>query len=291
MKWYLWKTVFHPPVDKLDIHFILPVGACLWVKENNIQLNEKRMQSSLNCRQSVINNFFFPLSLPGAPSPAGHLGAAGIRREAGQHGYPRPRGRAQHHALWVPLPRGVQDAKAAYSHTAWVAGRLQQDYPLSCVSGLWARGDVVAVWMQRLCLMVSAGFVPLIERFVYLSPGFCGAVSYYCRCDVSPTGSEWSKPDLCLVLSNLFKMWSITVSVYESFQIEKPSMSLFNSTIVTYLINNGTITNIGLETQHPYWATDERKSRFEFYLELEVSSRCWCCIDVKVASKATLYMK
>ena len=60
MKWYLWKTVFHPPVDKLDIHFILPVGACLWVKENNIQLNEKRMQSSLNCRQSVINNFFFP---------------------------------------------------------------------------------------------------------------------------------------------------------------------------------------------------------------------------------------
>lgn len=58
------------------------------------------------------------LCLPGAPSPAGHLSAAGIRREAGQHGYSRPRGRAQHHALRVPLPRGVQDAKAAYSHTA-----------------------------------------------------------------------------------------------------------------------------------------------------------------------------
>lgn len=166
------KNSLRPPVDKSDIHFTLSMGACLWVKENNIQLNEKWMQSSLKCRQSVVNSFFFSFFLPGAPSPAGHLRAAGIRREAGQHGYPRPRGRAQHHALWVPLPRGVQDAKAAYSHTAWVAGRLQQDYPLSCVSGLWARGDVVAVWMRRLCLMGSAGFMPLIERFVHLCPGF-----------------------------------------------------------------------------------------------------------------------
>lgn len=68
--------------------------------------------------QTIYRKQLFSFSLPGAPSPAGHLSAAGIWREAGQHGYPRPRGRAQHHALRVPLPRGVQDAKAAYSHTA-----------------------------------------------------------------------------------------------------------------------------------------------------------------------------
>ena len=56
--------------------------------------------------------------LTGTPSPAGHLGAAGLRREAGQHGHPGPRGREQHHLLRIPLPRGLQDAKAANSHTA-----------------------------------------------------------------------------------------------------------------------------------------------------------------------------
>lgn len=54
----------------------------------------------------------------GASSPAGHLGTAGIWREAGKHGYSRPRSGEQHHVLRVALPRGVQDAKAAYSHTA-----------------------------------------------------------------------------------------------------------------------------------------------------------------------------
>lgn len=54
----------------------------------------------------------------GAPSPAGHLCTAGVRGETGQHGHPRPRSREQHRLLRVPLPRGVQDAKAAYSHTA-----------------------------------------------------------------------------------------------------------------------------------------------------------------------------
>lgn len=53
------KNSLRPPVDKSDIHFTLLVGACLWVKENNIQLNEKWMQSSLKCRQSVVNSFFF----------------------------------------------------------------------------------------------------------------------------------------------------------------------------------------------------------------------------------------
>ena len=41
-----------------------------------------------------------PVSVPaGTPSPAGHLSAAGLRREAGQHGHPRPRGGEQHHLL------------------------------------------------------------------------------------------------------------------------------------------------------------------------------------------------
>lgn len=166
------KNSLRPPVDKSDIHFTLLVGACLWVKENNIQLNEKWMQSSLKCRQSVVNSFFFSFFLPGAPSPAGHLRAAGIRREAGQHGYPRPRGRAQHHALWVPLPRGVQDAKAAYSHTAWVAGRFATG--LSSELCQWS----VSTWWCCCCLDATAvsdgfsGFIPLIERFVHLCPGF-----------------------------------------------------------------------------------------------------------------------
>lgn len=63
-----------------------------------------------------LNGCFF--CFPGASSPAGDFGTAGVWREAGQHGYPRPRGRVQQHALRVPLPRGVQNAKAAYSHTA-----------------------------------------------------------------------------------------------------------------------------------------------------------------------------
>lgn len=53
------KNSLRPPVDKSDIHFTLSMGACLWVKENNIQVNEKWMQSSLKCRQSVVNSFFF----------------------------------------------------------------------------------------------------------------------------------------------------------------------------------------------------------------------------------------
>lgn len=57
-------------------------------------------------------------SLPGAPSPESHLCTAGLRREAGQHGHPGPRGGAQHPALRAALPRGLQNAKAAYSHTA-----------------------------------------------------------------------------------------------------------------------------------------------------------------------------
>lgn len=54
----------------------------------------------------------------GTPSSAGHLCAAGIWREAGQHGHPSPRGREQYHLLRIALPRGLQDAKAANSHTA-----------------------------------------------------------------------------------------------------------------------------------------------------------------------------
>lgn len=277
------KNSLRPPVDKSDIHFTLSVGACLWVKENNIQVNEKWMQSSSKCRQSVVNSFFFSFFLPGAPSPAGHLRAAGIRREAGQHGYPRPRGRAQHHALWVPLPRGVQDAKAAYSHTAWVAGRFATG--LSSELCQWS----VSTWWCCCCLdatAVSDGFSGVYaadrEICAFMSGVFCGAVSYYCGCDVSPTGSELSKPDLCLVLFNLFKKWSITMFVYKSFQVEKPSKKLFNSTIVTCLISNST-----LETRLPGLATDERKSQLEFCLKLEVSPRCWCCMHVK----ATLYIQ
>ena len=41
------KNSLCPTVDKSDIHFTLLVGACLWVKQNDIQLNEKWMQSSL----------------------------------------------------------------------------------------------------------------------------------------------------------------------------------------------------------------------------------------------------
>lgn len=114
----------------------------------------------------VVTLFRFSPSVPGAPSPAGHLGAAGVRREAGQHGYPRPRGGVQHHALRVPLPRGVQNAKAAYSHTAWVAGCVRLDYLLSCVSGLRACGDAFAARLHR---MVSGC---LFWRLTHLS--VCG---------------------------------------------------------------------------------------------------------------------
>lgn len=56
------KNSLRPPVDKSDIHFTLSMGACLWVKENNIQLNEKWMQSSLKCRQICCKQLFFFLS-------------------------------------------------------------------------------------------------------------------------------------------------------------------------------------------------------------------------------------
>ena len=55
---------------------------------------------------------------PGTPLAAGHLGAAGVRREARQHGDPGARGSERHRLLRVPLPGGLQDAKAAHSHTA-----------------------------------------------------------------------------------------------------------------------------------------------------------------------------
>ncbi len=187
MKWYLRKTVSSLLDDKSDIHFALLEWACLWVKKNSIQLNQGKdfwggKSAELLKLQTVYCKQLFSFSLPGAPSPAGHLSAAGIWREAGQHGYPRPRGRAQHHALRVPLPRGVQDAKAAYSHTAWVAGRLQQDYPLSCVSGLWARGDVVAVWMHRGVSDGFKGFMLLIWEICVFEFSFCGATNYYYGC-------------------------------------------------------------------------------------------------------------
>lgn len=54
----------------------------------------------------------------GTPSPAGHLGAAGVRGEAGQHGDPRAGGGEQHPLLRLALPRGFQDAKAAHPHPA-----------------------------------------------------------------------------------------------------------------------------------------------------------------------------
>lgn len=56
--------------------------------------------------------------LLGTPSPAGHLGTAGLWREAGQHGHPSTGGGEQHHLLRFPLPWRLQDAKAANSHTA-----------------------------------------------------------------------------------------------------------------------------------------------------------------------------
>lgn len=97
--------------------------------------------------------FLIKLSLLGAPSPAGHLSTAGVWREAGKHGYSRPRSGEQHHVLRVALPWGVQDAKAAYSHTAWVASCLLQDYPHSCVSALRVLSDILVplwgcVWMN-----------------------------------------------------------------------------------------------------------------------------------------------
>lgn len=105
--------------------------------------------------------FLIKLSLLGAPSPAGHLGTAGIWREAGKHGYSRPRSGEQHHVLRVALPWGVQDAKAAYSHTAWVASCLLQDYPHSCVSALRVLSDILVplwgcVWMNG--WVASAGY-------------------------------------------------------------------------------------------------------------------------------------
>lgn len=54
----------------------------------------------------------------GTPSPESHLSTPGLWREAGEHGHPSPRGREQHPLLRFPLSRGVQDAKAANSHTA-----------------------------------------------------------------------------------------------------------------------------------------------------------------------------
>lgn len=54
----------------------------------------------------------------GAPSPAGHLGTAGVRGEEGQHGDSRARSREQHLVLRIAVPWRIQDAKAAHSHTA-----------------------------------------------------------------------------------------------------------------------------------------------------------------------------
>lgn len=54
----------------------------------------------------------------GAPSPAGHLGTAGVWGEEGQHGDSRARSREQHLLLRIAVPRRLQDAKAAHSHTA-----------------------------------------------------------------------------------------------------------------------------------------------------------------------------
>lgn len=138
----------------IDQTFTAPC-MCLYEREKYATKFKKKKRFLLKL-QAFCCKQLCSLCPAGAPSPAGHLGAAGIWWKAGQHGYSRPRGRVQHHTLRVPLPRGVQDAKAAYSHTAWVAGCLLQDYPLSCVSSPHALGDVVAVGMHWVCLVSGA---------------------------------------------------------------------------------------------------------------------------------------
>lgn len=277
------KNSLRPPVDKSDIHFTLLVGACLWVKENNIQLNEKWMQSSLKCRQSVVNSFFFFFlpsrsTISSGPSPRSRYTA----RSGTTWLSPSPRQSATSRTMSPSTPGSSRCQSSLFTYSVSsrpLATRLSSEL---CQ---WS----VSTWWCCCCLdatAVSDGFSGVYaadrEICAFMSGVFCGAVSYCCGCDVSPTGSELSKPDLCLVLFNLFKKWSITMFVYKSFQVEKPSKKLFNSTIVTCLISNST-----LETRLPGLATDERKSQLEFCLKLEVSPRCWCCMHVK----ATLYIQ
>lgn len=135
--------------------------------------------------QTLFSECLLPFSPPGAPSAAGHLGTAGVWREAGEHGYPRPRGRVQHHTLRVPLPRGVQDAKAAYSPTAWVAGWddvVWSTWCCCCRGFRWLFGRFVCFGLEE-AAMIDIVLRPIQKWFdlsTYLQ-------TCLCKCSAHPT--------------------------------------------------------------------------------------------------------